>query len=60
MALFAKKSTETKSSATRLVATGKRVKGTWTMESRLPIKAKRTRQAAQIMERENRRVRTLH
>jgi len=59
MALFAKKA-ETKSGETRLVATGKRVKGTWMMESRLPIKAKRGRQSGQIMERENRRVRTLH
>jgi len=61
MALFSKKKSGSKRGGTKkLVVTGKRVNGTWSMESVLPFKTKRSRQSAAILETENRRVRTLH
>ena len=49
-----------KSNRKRVVVTGKRVKGVWTMESRLRGKTKRPSGERAILETENRRVRTLH
>jgi hypothetical protein len=50
-----------KQSATKLVVTGKRVRGTWMIESTLPAKAKRSaRDPGLLIDGENRRVRTLH
>ncbi len=61
MALFSKKDHGSKRRNRRLVVTGKRVKGTWIMESALPLRARRPRQTATaILETQNRRVRTLH
>lgn len=50
-----------KQSAAKLVVTGKRVRGTWMIESTLPAKAKRSaRDPGLLIDAENRRVRTLH
>lgn len=50
-----------KQSAGKLVVTGKRVRGTWMIESMLPAKAKRSsRDPGLLVDGENRRVRTLH
>ena len=58
MGLFSSK--QSKRRASRVVATGKRVKGTWTMESQLSPKPSRRRSAQSVLADENRRVRTLH
>ena len=58
MRLIGKK--DSKRRSTRVVATGKRVKGTWIMESLLSPKAGRNRSASSVLVGENRRVRTLH
>ena len=59
MRLFSKAAKSNRGAA-RVVATGKRVKGTWMMESRLsPKPAKRTSNQS-VLAGENRRVRTLH
>jgi len=48
-------------SGSKLVVTGKRVRGTWMIESTLPAKAKRSaRDPGVLIDSENRRVRTLH
>jgi hypothetical protein len=57
MGLFSSKQSKR---AARVVATGKRVKGSWTMESRLSPKPNRRRGAQSVLADENRRVRTLH
>lgn len=58
MKLFSR---ESKRSERKLVVTGKRVRGTWMIESTLPAKAKRsTRDPGLLVDSENRRVRTLH
>ena len=50
-----------KKAGKQVVVTGKRVRGTWMIESRLPAKAKRSRRDPGLMlDSENRRVRTLH
>jgi hypothetical protein len=50
-----------KEKAGKLVVTGKRVRGTWMIESMLPAKAKRSaRDPGLLVDGENRRVRTLH
>jgi len=58
MRLIGKK--ESKRKTTRVVATGKRVKGTWIMESLLSPKSGRGRSGSGVLVGENRRVRTLH
>ena len=62
MGLFVKRD-ETKQSKKRVVVTGKRVKGVWTMESALaakPQRAKGAKGAKSILATDNRRIRTLH
>lgn len=54
------KSKTGKARATRVVATGKRVKGSWVMESLLSPKAQPTKTGHSNLVGENRRVRTLH
>lgn len=50
-----------KKAGRKVVVTGKRVRGTWMIESRLPAKAKRSKRDPGLMlDSENRRVRTLH
>ncbi|MFQ5351867.1 MAG: hypothetical protein ACE5D3_02200 [Candidatus Binatia bacterium] len=44
----------------KVVFTGKRVKGTWIMETLIPFKAKSTGNSPTVAATENRRVRTLH
>jgi len=43
-----------------VVVTGKRVRGTWVVESLLSPQPRRTRANASVLVGENRRVRTLH
>lgn len=59
MGLFSGKA-KSKRSGTRVVATGKRVRGTWIMESLLSPQPRRTRTGSNVLVGENRRVRTLH
>lgn len=61
MGLFSSKASKPSDRrAARVVATGKRVKGTWVMESRLSPKPSRRRTSQSVLSGENRRVRTLH
>lgn len=60
MGLFSAKPKAAKQRTSRVVATGKRVRGTWMMESRLSPKPTPRRSGAAIVAGENRRVRTLH
>jgi hypothetical protein len=59
MGLFLGK-TKSKRKGSRVVATGKRVRGTWIMESLLSPEPRRTRSGSNVLVGENRRVRTLH
>jgi len=59
MGLFSGK-TKSKRSGVRVVATGKRMRGTWIMESLLSPQPRRTRSGSSVLVGENRRVRTLH
>ncbi|MBI5505561.1 MAG: hypothetical protein HY899_12220 [Deltaproteobacteria bacterium] len=55
--------TKTETSATRsarVVYTGKRLQGTWTMESKLPARVRRSDLNDGVVVADNRRVRTLH
>ena len=57
MAIFGKQTSDNR----KLVVTGKRQKGIWTMESMLEPKARRSRRDPNVvLDRENRRIRTLH
>ena len=60
MALFSKKGNGSKRGGGKVVVTGKRIKGTWVMESNLAPKTRRGKRSDVILETENRRVRTLH
>ncbi|TFH25237.1 MAG: hypothetical protein E4H03_01360 [Myxococcales bacterium] len=60
MALFSKKDNGSKRGGGKVVVTGKRIKGTWVMESNLALKTRRGKRSDVILETENRRVRTLH
>jgi hypothetical protein len=60
MALFSKKDNGSKRGGGKVVVTGKRIKGTWMMESNLAPKTRRGRRSDVILDTENRRVRTLH
>lgn len=44
----------------RLVFTGKRLEGTWTMETKLPVPVRRSDLNTGVVVSDNRRVRTLH
>jgi hypothetical protein len=60
MRMTAGKSKGSKAASARVVVTGKRVRGTWMMESLLSPQPRRSRGAGNQMAGENRRVRTLH
>lgn len=60
MALFSKKNVGSKRRGSKVVVTGKRIKGTWVMESNIAPKTRRGKRSDVILETENRRVRTLH
>ena len=58
MSLLSK--TSSRKGSTKLVVTGKRVKGGWTMESRLPLRRQASKSVDGLTPLENRRIRTLH
>ena len=61
MALFGnRKRQESVEEGKKVVATGKRVRGVWTMESSLRPRARRNAADPSVLVAENRRVRTLH
>jgi hypothetical protein len=60
MRMFGRKTGAGKRSQRRVVVTGKRLKGTWVMESALSPRAKANRSVISNLPTENRRVRTLH
>ncbi|MFT4570428.1 MAG: hypothetical protein ACI8TX_000567 [Hyphomicrobiaceae bacterium] len=60
MSLFRKSAKTEDSKSSRVVVTGKRLKGSWIMESTLEPKARRSAHDPSVLVAENRRVRTLH
>jgi len=60
MAFFTKKNGGSKRRSGKVVATGKRMGGTWTMESNVKPSTRRGKRGDSILQTENRRVRTLH
>lgn len=60
MALFSRRSSDSKRRGAKVVVTGKRINGTWVMESNLPPRTKRGKPSDVILETENRRARTIH
>ena len=60
MSLFRRNSERTKTGKQRVVATGKRVRGTWTMESTIAPGTRRARRPQNTAATANARVRTLH
>jgi hypothetical protein len=61
MSLFSRnKQSTSKSSSKKVVLTGKRVRGAWTMESTLDPPMRRSANDPNVLVAENRRVRTLH
>ena len=60
MALFSKKDSGSKRGGGKVVVTGKRVNGTWMMETNIAPKTRRGKHSNVILETENHRVRTLH
>jgi hypothetical protein len=60
MALFRKSTKSEESKSAKVVVTGKRLRGTWVMESTLEPKARRSADDPNVMVSANRRVRTLH
>ncbi len=60
MALFSRRGADSKRRGAKVVVTGKRINGTWMMESNLPPKTKRGKRSDVILVTENRRVRTVH
>jgi hypothetical protein len=49
-----------KADSTKLVFSGKRVEGTWIMETQLAVPVRRSAMNANVVVADNRRVRTLH
>ena len=60
MSIRTKTNDSSSKSQTRLVLTGKRVEGTWVMESKLPVRVRRSDLNDAVVVADNRRVRTLH
>ena len=60
MGLFSKKDKGSKRSGGKVVVTGKRIKGTWMMESSIAPNTRRGKRNDVILDTENRRLRTLH
>jgi hypothetical protein len=61
MTLFRTKNPKSpKSDSTKLVFSGKRVEGTWIMETQLAVPVRRSAMNANVVVADNRRVRTLH
>ncbi|HXC52480.1 MAG TPA: hypothetical protein VN634_16475 [Candidatus Limnocylindrales bacterium] len=55
-----KNETSTKADSQKLVFSGKRLQGTWIMETNLPVPVRRSVLNQDIVVSDNRRVRTLH
>jgi len=55
-----KNETATRTESKKLVFSGKRVQGTWMMETSLPVPVRRSALNQSIVVSDNRRVRTLH
>lgn len=55
-----KNETAEKSDSKKLVFSGKRLKGTWIMETNLPVPVRRSALNDGVVVSDNRRVRTLH
>ncbi len=55
-----KSETSTKADSKKLVFSGKRLQGTWIMETNLPVPVRRSILNQDIVVSDNRRVRTLH
>ncbi len=49
-----------KAESKKLVFSGKRVEGTWIMETQLPVPVRRSAMNGNVVVADNRRVRTLH
>jgi len=60
MSLRNKNLTIPKSASRTLVFSGKRVQGTWIMETKLPVSVRRSSLNRDVVVADNRRVRTLH
>ena len=62
MSFFRSTKTETsnKADSKKLVFSGKRLRGTWIMETNLPVPIRRSTLNEGVMVADNRRVRTLH
>ncbi|HYB98234.1 MAG TPA: hypothetical protein VEC57_03785 [Candidatus Limnocylindrales bacterium] len=60
MSIRTKTTDSSSKNSTRLVLTGKRVEGTWVMESKLPVRVRRSDLNDAVVVADNRRVRTLH
>lgn len=55
-----KNETAAKAESKKLVFSGKRLQGTWIMETRLPVHVRRSPMNDGVVVADNRRVRTLH
>jgi len=60
MAFFSKKDSGSKRRSGKVVATAKRIGGTWIMESNVKPSPRRGKRSNVILQAENHRVRTLH
>lgn len=60
MSLIRKNTKTSKAESKKLVFSGKRVEGTWVMETNLPVPVRRSAMNAGVVVADNRRVRTLH
>lgn len=61
MSLFrTKNETAPKNDSRKLVFSGKRLEGTWVMETNLPVPVRRSALNSGVVVADNRRVRTLH
>jgi hypothetical protein len=60
MSLIRKNTKSPKAESKKLVFSGKRLEGTWIMETNLPVPVRRSAMNAGVVVADNRRVRTLH
>ena len=59
-AIRTKNPTNAKTTSKKLVFSGKRLEGTWIMETQLPVPVRRSAMNSGVVVADNRRVRTLH
>jgi len=60
MARFSRKDNGSNKPGGKVVVTGKRINGTWVMESSLPPNRKRVKNGDAILQSENNPIRTIH